>query len=413
MIEASSATRTWPPGGNARVPAWIYADEALFQREMEAFFQGPAWSFVGLECELPEPGAFKRSWIGTRPVVVVRDEDGSINVLENRCAHRGTMVCWKHKGVVKDLTCPYHQWSYDLKGNLLGLPFLRGAMGKGGMPRDFDKGSNGMRRLQVACRGGVVWASFHPEPPDLESFLGPEILGLVDRTFSGRPLRLVGYNRQLLPCNWKLYFENSRDPYHAGLLHSFFVTFGLLRTDTPFRAVPTEGGRHGIMASTYSPKTREQKNEVTQQLSSWKPDFTLEELDMVKPVDEFGDSTMVNLSVFPSVFFQQHGNSLAIRQIIPKNARSTELGWTHYGYADDDAAMRARRVKQANLVGPAGYVGIDDSEVLAQLQPSAEAAPDAVQVIEMGGRETEPQETMVTETLIRSFYRFYRERMGL
>jgi anthranilate 1,2-dioxygenase large subunit len=416
MTVAASARaqeRRWPEDGDARIPAWIYTDADLFARELDTFHYGPSWNYVGLECELPSPGSFKRSWIGRKSVILVRDEAGAIQVLENRCAHRGSMLCWKNKGQAKDFTCPYHHWSYDLKGNLLGLPFLRGAMGKGGMPRDFDKRQHGLRRLRVQTRGGVVWATFDDAAPALEDFLGQEMRDLVDRSFPGRPLRLLGYNRQLLPCNWKLYFENSRDPYHATLLHSFFVTFGLLRTDTPFRAVPTEEGRHGIMASTYSRATASAQNEVTRQLASLKSDFRLNDMEVVTPVDEFGDSRMVNLSVFPSVFFQQHGNSLAVRHIIPKDVSSTELSWTFFGYADDDEAMHRRRMKQSNLLGPAGHVAVDDSEVLALMQPIAAGSPESVQVVEMGGRDTAPQETMVSETLIRAFYRFYRQKMGL
>ena len=405
--------RVWPKDGSARVPAWVYTDPALFAREMQVFFEGPNWNYVGLECEVPERGAYKRSWIGTRPVLLVRDEADALHVLENRCAHRGSMICWRNKGVVKDFTCPYHHWNYDLRGNLLGLPFLRGAMGKGGMPADFNKAEHGLRRLRATVRGGVVWATFDPDAPALETYLGTAILTELDRTFSGRPLRLLGCNRQLLPCNWKHYLENSRDPYHATLLHSFFLTFGLLRADTAFRAEPTEGGRHGIMASTYSPDTARRQNDATRQMAALKSDFKLADTEVVKPVDEFGDSSMINYSVFPAVFFQQHGNSLAVRHIIPKSESATELAWTHYGYADDDEAMRRRRLIQANLMGPAGYVAVDDSEVLAQLGTVARSAPDSVQVIEMGGRDTATQDTMVTETLIRNFYRFYREQMGL
>ncbi|MBN3801496.1 Rieske 2Fe-2S domain-containing protein [Paraburkholderia sp. Ac-20336] len=410
---STAQLRRWPEQRDARIPAWIYSDPDLFKREMEVFYEGSTWNFVGLACEIAEPGAFKRSWIGTRPVLMVRDEDGTINVVENRCAHRGSMLCWKNNGVVKDFTCPYHHWSYDLKGNLLGLPFLRGAMGKGGMPRDFAKGEHGLRKLRVEERKGLVWATFDESAPDLEAYLGDEIAALIDRATGNGRLKLLGYNRQLLPCNWKLYVENSRDPYHATLLHSFFLTFGLLRADTAFKAVPTLGGRHAIMASTYSAATASEKNEVTQQLASLKSDFSLQDMDMVRPVDEFGDSSMINFSVLPSVFFQQHGNSLAIRHVIPKSESQTELSWTHYGFEDDDETMQSRRIKQANLMGPAGYVAVDDSEVLALMQPVAQSAPDSVQAVEMGGRDYAPQETMLTETLIRSFYHYYREKMGL
>lgn len=345
---------------------------------------------------------------------MVRGDDDAIHVLENRCAHRGSQLCWENKGVVNDFTCPYHHWNYDLEGNLLGLPFFRGAMGKGGMPRDFDKSAHGLRKLRVATLGGLVWATFSQEAPSLDDYLGEEIRELVLRaTGRGKKLRLLGYNRQLLPCNWKLYLENSRDPYHATLLHSFFLTFGLLRTDTAFRAVPTLGGRHAIMASTYSAATAGQQNEVTRELASLHSDFTLEDMEVVKPVDEMGDSAMINFSVLPSVFFQQHGNSLALRHLLPKSATQTELAWTHYGFVDDDEDMNRRRLKQANLMGPAGYVAIDDSEVLARMQPVADSAPESVQVVTMGGVDLAPQETMLTETLIRGFYGYYREKMGL
>ena len=79
-------------GGFTRVPAWVYSDEEIYRRELDTFFAGDSWNFVGLECELPGVGDFKRAWIGNRQVVVVRDGDG-VNVLENRCAHRGGAIC--------------------------------------------------------------------------------------------------------------------------------------------------------------------------------------------------------------------------------------------------------------------------------------------------------------------------------
>ena len=396
-----------------RVPAWVYADDKLFTREMETFFTGRTWNYVGLECEIPAPGDYRRAWVGTRPVVVVRGRDEVIRVLENRCAHRGSLVCWDQHGHADDFTCPYHQWNYDLAGRLQGLPFLRGALGRGGMPDGFSVGDHRLAPLAVELVGGSIWASYASDLPPMAEYLGPELAPLVTRTFSGRPLRLIGYSRQLLECNWKIYFDNSRDPYHATLLHSFFVTFGLLRADTPFRAVPTNGGRHGIMASTYSATTASATNEVTRQLRSLRANFTLNDMEVVRPVDEFGDSQMVNLSVFPSAFLQQHGNSLAVRQIIPKAVDKTELSWTYFGYADDDADMERRRLKQANLLGPAGYVAIDDGEVATQVQQGTHLVPDGTQVVEMGGRDADPGDTMASEALIRAFYRFYRTELGL
>jgi phenylpropionate dioxygenase-like ring-hydroxylating dioxygenase large terminal subunit len=100
------------------VPLWIYSDPDLYARELEVIFYGPTWNYVGLASEVPERGSFKRTFIGERPVIMTRDEDGHINVFVNRCAHRGVEFCREHHGKVNEFVCPYHQWTYDLKGNL-------------------------------------------------------------------------------------------------------------------------------------------------------------------------------------------------------------------------------------------------------------------------------------------------------
>src|SRR5262245_30753799 len=105
------SAHVWPECGISRIPAWIYSDQELFDREMEMFHGGPTWSFVGLECEVPEKGSFRRAFIGTKPVLITRDKEGAVHVLENRCAHRGAPVCWAQKGKAEELTCAYHHWT--------------------------------------------------------------------------------------------------------------------------------------------------------------------------------------------------------------------------------------------------------------------------------------------------------------
>jgi anthranilate 1,2-dioxygenase large subunit len=169
-----------------------------------------------------------------------------------------------------------------------------------------------------------------------------------------------------------------------------------------------------VISSLFDPNTRNERSDVTAEMKSLKEGFTLEDMSVVTPRDEFGDGMISSLQVFPSIFVQQHGNILALRHILPKGPASTELSWTYFGYADDDAEMQALRLRQGNLVGPAGYVSLDDSEVLAQMQRVVTACPESVQVVEMGGRDNiGPSETAITETLIRAFYTFYRQEMGL
>ena len=163
------------------------------------FLSGPL-SYVGLEAEIPKPGDFKRTAVGERSVILLRDQDGQVRVVENVCAHRGVQFCRERHGNRSEFVCPYHQWNYDLQGNLIGVPFRRGVKqdGKvnGGMPPDFKPEEHGLTKLAVACRNGVVFASFDHEVEPLEDYLGPDILHYFDRVFDGRELVIHGYSRQ-------------------------------------------------------------------------------------------------------------------------------------------------------------------------------------------------------------------------
>ena len=180
----------------------VYTDAALHQRELERFLSGPL-GYVGLEAEIPKPGDFKRTAVGERSVILLRDQDGQVRVVENVCAHRGVQFCRERHGNRSEFVCPYHQWNYDLQGNLIGVPFRRGVKqdGKvnGGMPPDFKPEEHGLTKLAVACRNGVVFASFDHEVEPLEDYLGPDILHYFDRVFDGRELVIHGYSRQRIP----------------------------------------------------------------------------------------------------------------------------------------------------------------------------------------------------------------------
>lgn len=409
-LQAEGVRAAWPKEGWTRVPFWIYTDPEIYQRELEIFFYGPSWNYVALDCEIPEVGNFKRSWIGERQVVVVRGQEGAIHVWENRCAHRGARVCWQNKGQVESFTCPYHQWNFALDGKLQGVPLKRGALGKGGMPTDFDNAQHGLKALKVHVEGGSIWASFDPAAPRFEDYCGPDMFTYVKRLFGGRPLKLLGYNRQLINSNWKMYIENLKDPYHATLLHSFLITFGLWRADTQSESIPTEGGKHGIMVSRNVGK---KTSAATGEIARFKNLLELADMDTVTPRQEFADGKVIGLSLFPGVVLHQQANTLGMRHIIPKSVDSFELCWTFYGYEDDDPAITRLRLRHANLYGPAGFVAMEDGEVLVECQQGVTGYGHRAAVLEMGGRDVAAQDHMVTEVLIRAFYKWYREVMGL
>ncbi len=408
---APTARRVWPAQDYARVPYWLYTDEQVFAREMERVFCGRSWSYVGLAVEIPGPGSFKTTVIGNRSVIVCRNRDGELRAFVNRCAHRGVKFCQQKLGKTSRFTCPYHQWTYDLNGALKGVPFLRGVKGQGGMPDDFDPAAHGLQPLRIVEHNGVLFASFDQSIEDFPTYLGEANRYYFERVFDGRELKVLGYSRQLIAGNWKLMFENIKDPYHASLLHVFLVTFGLFRADQEAQVKMDDTGRHGLLIS----RRGEQKaSEATQDIANLRVDFKLKDMRLLDPVKEFKDSaTVVMQTLWPNLIIQQQSNTIAMRQIQPRNPASFELSWTFFGYADDDAAMTTRRLRQANLMSASGLVSGDDSEIIKLAQDGLTPYPDVDALLEMGGRDTADTEHMVTEAAIRAFYKHYRAVMEI
>jgi salicylate 5-hydroxylase large subunit len=382
--------------------------------EQERIFRCSTWNYVGLEAEIPNPGDFRTTYIGDTSVIVARDEDRSVNALVNKCGHRGARVCRTACGNATDFTCLYHQWNYDLKGNLLGVPFRRGVVESGrrvgGMPEDFQTAEHGLRRLKVDVHNGVIFASFDPQIVPFREYLGEKMLYYFERVFDGRKLRLLGRSRQKIASNWKLVFENIKDPYHATLLHVFLVTFGLFRADQKSKVEMDDTGMHAALVS----RRGEQKaSEGTVDIGNFKADYSLQDPSLLANRREFKDeNTVVMQTIFPSLISQQQTNTLALRQIVTKGPESFELVWDFFGYEDDDEVMTGYRLMQANLMGPSGLVSIDDAEAMEMAQRGCARHETESAVMEMGGRDWRDEDHMVTETAIRGFYNYYRRLMG-
>jgi anthranilate 1,2-dioxygenase large subunit/terephthalate 1,2-dioxygenase oxygenase component alpha subunit len=115
--------------------------------------------------------------------------------------------------------------------------------------------------------------------------------------------------------------------------------------------------------------------------------------------------------VFPGFVLQQIQNCLAVRQVLPKGTARSELNWTYLGYADDTPEQRTVRLKQSNLVGPAGFISMEDGAVGGFVQRGIAGAQGMEAVIEMGGDHTGSSEGRATETSVRGFWKAYRQHM--
>ena len=400
----------WPSNGISEIPFRVYTDQDQYHREQERLFKGPTWNYLCLTVELAKPGDFVATTIGETAVIVVRDAAGAINAFVNRCAHRGNLLCLERQGNVKEFGCIYHGWIYDLAGQLTGVAFEHGVHRQGGMPPEFRKDEHRLQQLQVAVLGGLVFGTFSDATPDLETWLGADVTRGLLRVMNRTP-HVLGRNIQVMPNNWKLYFENVKDTYHASILHLFLTTFRINRLTMPGGIyINQDGGNHYSYAKLdYAAEDADYKDAGLRADS----EFRLQDNSVVESVDEYGDGVSVQiLTIFPGMVLQQVRNTIAVRVIRPRGVDKTELEWIHLGFDSDDEAMTERRLRQGNLIGPAGYIAMEDGCIGGFVQRALQYNDDGAGIVMMGGHEAESQSFRASEAAIRGFWKHYRALMG-
>jgi len=403
----------WPVAGVSRVPFEIYTDPALYESEQESLFKGPIWHFVAVDIEIPAVGDFKTNFVGDTPVVVVKSSADSYSAFVNRCAHRGSTLCYEKTGNRDAFTCVYHNWSYDLEGNLKTVAFHKGVRGKGGMPDDFQTCDHNLQKLRVQVFCGLLFISFDHAAPDLEKFLGPKMSAHIRRIFS-KKIRILGAFSQYMHNNWKLYMENVKDSYHASLLHTVFTTFKVNRLSMQGGLILEGDGGHRISYSKMATDSGGGADYESGGLRAQNDEFVLHDNRILKSWPEFEDGiTHAIQGIFPNLIVQQIQNSLALRLLIPCGVNGCELVWIMFGFESDTQEETDIRVALSNLVGPAGLVSMEDGVIGSFVQRAIVGNQGRETVLEMGGRTVESQESRVSEASVRGFWQTYRKYMGL
>ena len=140
--------------------AKAYSRPDIFERERREVF-ARAWMIIGHVAEVREPGSFTTGEIGGEPVVVVRDQDGTLRAFSNICRHRAARLAEGRGDCGKVLRCPYHGWTYRLDGTLAAMPEGRG------FGEDFDRDQVRLPQFQVTELGGLVWVNMDPDAPPI------------------------------------------------------------------------------------------------------------------------------------------------------------------------------------------------------------------------------------------------------
>jgi nitrite reductase/ring-hydroxylating ferredoxin subunit len=206
-----------------RVPLGLYGTEAVYQQELRQIY-GRCWVFLAHESEIPNHGDYVVRKIGEDDFIVTRDREGGIHVMFDACRHRGVKVARASAGNTKGFVCPYHGWTYDIKGQLTGAPLWNSAYG------NMDKTANALLpATQVDTFQGLSFATLDATTPPLKEYLGGMgwYLDLVFGLNKHGVEVLAPPQRFVIDADWKSGADNfSGDDYHLGTLHRSAIEIG-------------------------------------------------------------------------------------------------------------------------------------------------------------------------------------------
>ncbi len=203
-----------------RVHRSVYTDQEIFDQEIENIFE-KVWVYCGHESQVPNAGDFYTVTIGRQPMVMIRDHDGEVHVLYNRCPHRGVQVAGAMKGNCgTSLACSYHGWTFHLDGRIKNIP-LSSAYDGTRMSMD-DPECSMQRAARVDSYRGFVFASLCPTGESLVEFLGEAKVAFDDmcyRSPEGEVEAVPVCHRVVQHSNWKFFMENQLDALHPSVTH--------------------------------------------------------------------------------------------------------------------------------------------------------------------------------------------------
>ncbi len=359
-----------------RVHRSIYTDPGIFEDEMVRIF-GRTWVYVGHESEIANHGDYKTTRIGKRPVILTRHKDGEIYVLFNQCAHRGTIVCQEGRGNAKKFRCPYHGWTYNTDGSLLGIPY------RSGYGPDFDMTELYLARVpRVDSYRGFIFANLSEEGPSLSEYLGDWsrcIDDVYDRSPTGEIIVGPAAHRYYYRGNWKFQLENVVDVYHPPFSHESNmagrVKLGVGNEKAKYVALmgdddkPTgdDGTTHGFFPHGHSYFTNvitgqrsgqvfeEYKAALAERIGSYSAEELLH-----------APSQMVNKACYPNLVIQGDSH---VRVPIPIKVDYTEVRVQPILHVGAPAVMHQMVIDHLNKThAGASFQQTDDVEMFARAQ---------------------------------------------
>ncbi|RSL33117.1 aromatic ring-hydroxylating dioxygenase subunit alpha [Salibacterium salarium] len=354
-------------------PQWMVTDPEIYKLEQNKIF-AKTWLFIGHESEVKEPGDYVTRMMADDPVLMMKNKKGEINAFLNSCSHRGTRLCTEDYGNKKAHSCPYHGWTYNLVGDLIGVVAGNKVFGE-----KMDKGDWGLRSIpRVESYQGMIFGNLDPDAIPLEEYLGDmkwyfDIM--LGRSDGGMEVRGAPH-RWVAKANWKMTSENfAADPYHVQTTHRSAVELELTPKDPMYASYGHQvvmNNGHGINVIT-SP-TGESANKYQGMPEHMWPMFeknlTQEQLDVFSKVTNFVGGVFPHLS-FISTQSGTEGNKhnhLNFRVWRPIGPDKIEI-WVWYmidkALPEEDKEKSYRGF--LNTFGAGGTLEQDDTENWARI----------------------------------------------
>jgi anthranilate 1,2-dioxygenase large subunit len=380
-IRAAVAARFQNP---LDLPKEIFSDPVIYREELKRIFYGPYWHPVAHRAELPSRNSFKTAWLGEIPLIITRGGDDRVRVLVNSCSHRGTLLEQRRVGVADEFQCPYHRWLFNNEGAFCGAP------GQRDFRADLTEKDYALTSLRVEEFAGLVFVTLDRDAPLLETFLGDCAQQLRDCMIDEGKLTLLGYQRVVYRTNWKTYFDN--DFYHAPLLHQ------------GFRILGWQGGKGEVSITQPIGHFA-----VGYQSSPYVDNGYLADPSVVEFRGQDDRARVVALR--PVSVVTKHVDTINVRFARPLGVDRTEVSYAFFGHESDSEEYRNHRVRQAsNLLGPSGFITIEDAAVFNRQQLTA---GDLSHQRFVKGVDNPPAEATQNDEIGNTVgWAYYREMMG-
>jgi len=403
--------------GIFRVNRRAFIDPECLEEERRRIFDR-CWIYVGHESEVPHPGDYRSREVAGRPVILVRGDDGAVRVLLNTCTHRGAFVCRQRTGNAKTFQCPYHAWTFNNCGQLVGVP------GEESYSDAFSRDELALASpAQVSSYRGFVFACFDRNTESLPDYLAGarEYLDLVaDQSEIGMKV-VPGEQSYSARANWKLLVENSYDGYHGLPTHQRYFSFlGDIGIDVrsrnlsrPPHQIPLDlGNGHAVV---------EYQSAWGRPIAHWVPPFGEHRKAHFEETrrrfeERFGKErawriceTSRNLGIFPNLVINDI-MAITIRTFFPVSPDYMQVNAWALAPVDESAEDSALRLDNfLTFLGPGGFATPDDVEMLESCQRGFRNREVEWSDISRGMKREHP--AITDELQMRAFWRRWNQLM--